>query len=224
MFKSLESSAGKWLIGCMTLLATSALGCGAMGDDQEALAAGEVGVVESALSSTLDLTIDEGNHDSTFLGSTALKMGTKIDRTLTFNAYFNSNVPYTTSDPSNQGDWCKLMGISTNRIHHNSIRLGWRWNPKTAKVELGFYGYIQGQYYRRYLTSVDLNTWVPVTIRMWNNGETVTVNGISYTENRSLGFSSWIPTSTWVLQTAYFGGDEVAPHKIKINVANNAVR
>ena len=96
--------------------------------------------------------------------------------------------------------------------------MGWAWNPATQQIDLAYYGYIQKQRTSVKLASVPLNTWVDCEIRLWRGGQTVTINGNSHTENHSLGLSGWLPTMTWVLMTAYFGGDETAPHDIDVEV------
>jgi hypothetical protein len=172
-------------------------------------------------------TIRKGHHYDTtcILGRTpGLHLSGHTDRTLTFKALFHPDAAYFTSDPANQGDWCKLMGISTLRIHHNSIRLGWRYVPATNKIGLGFYGYVKGQRIMPPIAEVDFNQWVDVEIRMWSGGESVTVNGAKYETNASLGFSALLPTPTVILDTAYFGGDETAPHDIHIDVKDVSVR
>jgi hypothetical protein len=164
--------------------------------------------------------IDQGcNYDSNFtLGPRAMALGTHMDRTVSFQCLFESSCAYITSNPADQADWCKLMGITTLDIHKNSIRLGWAWNPQTHKMALGFYGYIKGTRIMQEIAQVDLNTWVDVSIEMTPNLESVTVNGLKHEEQRSLGLSMFWPTPSWILRTAYFGGNETAPHEMKIDV------
>jgi hypothetical protein len=176
--------------------------------------------------------IKKGNHyDTNYLvGLRALQVKTRVDRTVSFRGYFYDNAAYTTSNPQNQSDWNKLMGITTNLIHKNSIRLGWSWRPPRAgdpnsgKMALGFYGYIRGQRISQEITRVPLRTWFDCVLRMHNGGLSVKVNGIEVKRDQSLGFSSVIPTMTWMLQTAYFGGDETAPHDINIRVEGIVAR
>lgn len=165
-------------------------------------------------------TIKKDCHNSTnhLFGTVAMNMCVKPDRALSFKVLFPSSTPYATQAPANQWDWNKLMGISTALIHKNSIRLGWRWNPTKNKVDLGYYGYIKGNRTMPEITSVDLNQWVDVRITMTKDGESVTVNGIKHEVKSPLGFSTFFPTPTWILKTAYFGGDEMAPHEFKIQI------
>lgn len=49
-------------------------------------------------------------------------------------------------------------------------------------------------------------------------GMSLSVNGIEHSERGGLGVAGWVPVSTWLLRTAYFGGDEKAPHTMHIDV------
>ena len=203
------------------LIAVSLCACGGA-EERGTLAHDEdVGDEATALTSSYNFRIPAGKHEGFLEGGVRdVHLGTKVNRTLHFQARFDSDVPYLTSAASDQMDWCKLMGLTTNRIHETSIRLGWRWNPATKLVELGFYGYVEGNRIDQQLAAVPLSQWADVTLHMDNNGLSVTVNGNTKTVQQSLGFSSWIPTTSWVLLTAYFGGNETAPHDIHIDVQN----
>jgi len=173
-----------------------------------------------ASSTSAQFHIKGGNHDSDKGGIRSLQLGWNPDRTQRFKATFHRDVPYATKAASNQGDWNKLMGFTTNQIHKNSIRLGWRWRPDLNKVEVGYYGYIQGTRTMLPLTTVALETPIDVEIHLWKNGELVRAAGASHTEGRSLGLSGFWPTTTWLLETAYFGGDETAPHDVDISITD----
>ena len=174
---------------------------------------------QDALTSSYDFKVPAGKHEGFLEGGVRdVHLGVHVDRTLHFQAQFQNDVPYTTSSPGDQTDWNKLMGLTTNRIHETSIRLGWAWNPKTSLVDLGFYGYVDGNRISQPLTSVPLMQWADVTIHMDNGGMSVTVNGNTKSVRQSLDFSSWIPTTSWVLLTCYFGGNETAPHDIHVDV------
>ena len=151
-------------------------------------------------------------------GPRAFALDTHLDRSVSFQCLFEPSCAYRTVNPVNQFSWNKLMGITTARIHHNSIRLGWRYDRTTAKISLGFYGYIKGNRIMKDLVEVDLGQWIDVRIEMTPNLESVTVNGTRIEENQSLGLSMFFPTPTWILRTAYFGGTETAPQDMAIEV------
>ena len=157
-------------------------------------------------------------HKSKPHGVRRLKLAKTFSRELHFQVSFGDGVRYTTADPQNQSDWNKLLGFTTNRIHKNSIRLGWSWNPATQRVRLGYYGYLDGARVMPQLTSVALGEWADVTIRFDDGGMSLSVNGVEHSERGSLGIASWVPVSTWFLRTAYFGGDEKAPHTMDLDV------
>jgi len=166
----------------------------------------------------IDFRIRRGAHDSTPRGITDICVATRTNRTLTYQILFTPSCAYTTAQPGNQLDWNKAPGFSTVFIHRNSIRLGWRYLPAEDKVELGFYGYIQGQRIEQALTKVALDTWTDIEVRMHDGGLAVRAGPNRYERNQSLGFSSWFPTPTMVLRTCYFGGDETAPHDMTVRV------
>lgn len=162
--------------------------------------------------------VREGKHKARPNGVRRLNLGRRYARELHFQVRFRDDARYTTSSPGNQADWNKLLGFTTNRIHKNSVRLGWAWNPGRNAMDLGFYGYLDGVRTMARLTSVALNAWADVSIRFWDGGMAVTVDGITKEVLGDDGVADWVPVSTWLLRTAYFGGDEKAPHAMHIDV------
>ncbi len=168
-------------------------------------------------SSSYEMTIKAGKHDSTLLGIGAPHIGWHVDRTLAFHAVFHADVPYATKAASNQWDWCKLMGLSTDEIHRDSVRLGWRWRPDLKKVEVGLYAYLDGQRTMTPLTTVPLEQELAVELRLWEGGASARAGGAYQEARGKLGLASWVPRITWRLHTAYFGGDETAPHAMHLS-------
>jgi hypothetical protein len=166
----------------------------------------------------VNFRIPKNKHKSRPNGVRKLKLKKSFSRQLHFQVRFGEDTRYTTSDPRNQSDWGKLLGFTTNRIHKNSIRLGWAWNPSNQKIDLGFYGYLDGQRTMARLTSVPTGEWADVSIRFDDGGMSLSVNGIEKSVRGDLGVAGWAPVSTWLLRTAYFGGDEKAPHTMHIDV------
>lgn len=169
------------------------------------------------LRTSYSFTIRAGKHGSNHDFVARPHIGRSVDRALRFTATFPAGVAYTTANPANQSDWNKLMGLTTDRIHKNSIRVGWRWNPKTSRVELGFYGYLDGAREMPMLTDVAPGQSIDCELQMKNAGLTARCGSFSHTQSGSMGVS--FPT-TWVLHSAYFGGDETAPHDIHVDVTN----
>lgn len=186
-----------------------------------ALLAGGVASAGPCQNTNLDdrhFVIKKGKHNGRPQSVVKWKLKRDFSRTLHFQVRFDASVRYATQDPQNQHDWNKIMGVTTYRIHKNSIRLGWRYNPKTDRVELGYYGYLGGARTMPMLTSVALGEWADVSLGMDNDSMFVEVNGVRHEETGDLKLPSVLPTSTWILATAYFGGDEKAPQTISVDV------
>jgi len=73
------------------------------------------------------------------------------------------------------------------------------------------------------LTTVALGEWADVPIKFDDGGMSLSVNGIEHSVRGSLGVAGWVPVSTWLLRTAYFGRDEKAPHTMHIDVRSIVV-
>jgi hypothetical protein len=172
---------------------------------------------EAAAARSIDFLIRKGSHkDSRGLG---IAHPGGIDRRLAFQVLFPASAAYRTRSPSHQADANKLMGLSSLRIHHTSLRLGWAYNPATSKITLRFYAYIQGTRVNEVITEVPLNQWVDVELRTRRDGMSARAAGVEVVKNQPVGRHP-----TWVLQTAYFGGVETAPQDIEIRVRNIRVR
>jgi hypothetical protein len=170
--------------------------------------------------------IGKDRHKGRPNGVRKLQLKRSFSRELHFQVRFKDDVRYTTADPRNQGDWNKLLGFTTNRIHKNSVRLGWAFDPslgESGEVRLGFYGYLDGVRTMERLGSVPLNEWADVSIRFDTGGMSVRVGQNEKVVRGDLGVADWVPVSTWLLRTAYFGGDEKAPHTMHIEVRNLVV-
>src|SRR5260221_7763186 len=169
------------------------------------------------LRTSYDFTVKSGHHRSNHDFIARPHLGHRVDRALSFRAAFSADVAYATQNPSNQSDWNKLMGLTTDRIHKNSIRIGWRWNPRSQRVELGFYGYLNGARFMQMLADVAPGQAIDCELRMTNQGLFARAGSALHAENGSLGVS--LPLTS-VLHSAYFGGDETAPHDIHVSVSN----
>lgn len=173
--------------------------------------------------SDVTFRIAKDRHKGRPNGVRKLQLKCSFSRELHFQVRFRDDVRYTTADPRNQGDWNKLLGFTTNRIHKNSIRLGWAFDPslgESGEVRLGFYGYLDGVRTMERLGSVPLNAWADVSIRFDSGGMSVRVGDKEKTVHGDLGVADWVPVSSWLLRTAYFGGDEKAPHTMHVEVRN----
>ncbi|MBS2025237.1 MAG: hypothetical protein JST92_22785 [Deltaproteobacteria bacterium] len=174
--------------------------------------------VQAAKLNDADFRLKKGKHDASGEGFRAHlpKIGKHHDRRVSFQVQFDANTAYTTSNPGDQSDCNKVMGISIVRIHEDSIRLGWAFDPKTNKMQLSFYGYYNGNRMIQPMLQVPLGQWVPVEIKLNDQGMSVRA-GAQYVEKKvDLGWKG-LTTST-ILRTAYFGGEETAPHDMDVRV------
>lgn len=131
---------------------------------------------------------------------------------LRFMALFDSSCIYTNSNPENIFDINKLYGFSDcGSLHHeNSARVGWLWNGKM--IELYAYCYT-GSVRKNVLlgttaigTPADLGISVqPNQYQFFYNG-TITTVPRHCTNNSAQGYKLY----------PYFGGDETAPHDIRV--------
>jgi hypothetical protein len=174
----------------------------------------------SALKTDIDFLIKRGEHRDSTPGSgpKALKIGRK-ERSVSFRALFTSSAAYRVPG---QTSWNKLMGISSNRIRQLSLRLGWAYDPSDGKMALGFYAYRKGDRIMEPLTKVPLNAWVDVTVRLGPRVLSIQAGGAKVEKTGDTGMKAL--TSTWILQTAYFGGNDKAPQEITVQVRSVRAR
>jgi hypothetical protein len=132
-----------------------------------------------------------------------------------FMAQFDSSCIYYTADTKNSGDINKLYGFSDcGSFHHeNSARIGWVWNGRA--VDLYAYCYVDSIRNSRLLTTVDIGEPIELSIRPENgqylfgvNGETICSMKRGCTGAGISGYQLY----------PYFGGDETAPHEIRIYI------
>lgn len=159
-------------------------------------------------SSYVTYTIAAGGHSSD-------KSGLKFVKTseMKFVVKFDSSAIYQTVDSLNQYDINKLYGFSEgSNNQYNSARIGWSWYNNA----LHLYGYVYNKGVRSYqkITSVDIGQEHMCSIKVSEFSYIFTVNGISVTLGRDLSTS----TARRYQQYPYFGGNEVAPHKITIQI------
>lgn len=135
-------------------------------------------------------------------------------KVLQFKTIFDSSAIYKTKLAANQNDINKLYGAADCGTHHhdNSARFGWRWNGKT--VEIFAYNYVNKA--RKFVKLGD------AAIGQENNYSisTDSKNYIFKFNNKVTTLSRHCSTSSFsgYLLYPYFGGDETAPHDIRIHI------
>jgi hypothetical protein len=133
--------------------------------------------------------------------------------TISFTAVFDSSCIYQTVDPSNQNEINKLYGFSDCNSHHleNSARIGWRWSNDSLRI-FGFVHY-GGEMISQQITTAQIDSVLNCCITCLDTAYEFNVNG-----NVLLLPRHCSGKYTRYRLYPYFGGDETAPHKIKIQL------
>lgn len=131
---------------------------------------------------------------------------------LKFAVKFDSSAIYQTADPENQYDINKLYGFADNGALHQqfSARFGWRWSG--GALRLFAYNYNDGVRDSKELGTLKIGEEAHCSIKVSGgqyiftlNGKVETMPRLSTTE-KGKGYRLY----------PYFGGDEVAPHEVRI--------
>jgi hypothetical protein len=156
---------------------------------------------------TATYTIKKGGHSS----SSPFKV-VSADR-IRFEVVFDSSAIYKTAKPANQADINKLYGLSDcgSDHHTNSARFGWRWYNN--QLEIHAYTYLNKKRQSALVGVVPLGKPAVYEIKMQEGEYVFTLNGVQVKLPRACngkgeGYQLY----------PYFGGDEVAPHDIKIAI------
>jgi hypothetical protein len=133
---------------------------------------------------------------------------------LKFRVLFDSSCIYTTSREWNTADVNKLYGFSDcNTGHHvNSARFGWRWSGQA--LEILAYCYVNGERQSKLLGTIPIGQPVDMSIRLQESEYIFELNGQSFRMPRYCATSRAEGYQLY----PYFGGDETAPHDVKILV------
>lgn len=152
-------------------------------------------------------TILQGQHYALENSLKAIETGE-----MAFVVKFDSSAIYKTVDPENQYDINKLFGFSDNGDQHHqfSARIGWRWSD--GALRLFAYTYNGGSRNERELTDVLIGAEVPCSIKVVGEVYQFTVNKTVVTMPRQ----SKTPLGKGYQLYPHFGGDETAPHEIRI--------
>lgn len=136
---------------------------------------------------------------------------------LNFTVIFDSSAIYTSQDPQNQADINKLYGFSDNNANHHlfSARFGWRWYNHS--LELLAYIYNDGKRSWRKLDHVTIGKPVTCSIKVSGSHYIFAVNG----KKTILPRKSKTTKAAGYLLYPYFGGNESAPHEIRIWIKIN---
>ncbi|HUC82255.1 MAG TPA: hypothetical protein VMR70_15225 [Flavisolibacter sp.] len=136
---------------------------------------------------------------------------------LKFVVKFDSSAIYQTVDPQNQYDINKLYGFSDNgESHHRfSARIGWRWSE--GALRLFGYTYNNGVRAEKEISTIAIGSEVVCAIKVLGESYQFTVNG----KTELMPRASAMPVAKGYQLYPYFGGDEVAPHEVRIWIRLN---
>ncbi len=155
-----------------------------------------------------EYTIAAGEH---YCDKTVIK-AVSITKML-FKVKFNSSAIYTNVDPLNQYDINKLYGFTEGYDPHvNSARMGWSYN--NGALRLYAYAYNNGQRLSEEISAVNIGETLNCSIKLDGNHYIFTVNDKQVKLARALSG----PIAEGYQLFPYFGGDETAPHAIRISI------
>ncbi len=151
--------------------------------------------------------INQGNHYCQQTGFATSEYGE-----LKFQVKFDSSAIYSTVVAENQYDINKLYGFSDNGGDHMqfSARIGWRWSE--GALRLFGYTHNHGQMDFKEVSQVSIGAEHACSIAVSGNSYVFTVDGKSITMDRE----STTESAKGYKLFPYFGGDETAPHQIRI--------
>lgn len=133
---------------------------------------------------------------------------------LRFQVIFDSSAIYETIKAENQYDINKLYGFSDcETMHHaNSARFGWRWNG--SSIEIHAYWYNDSIRHYQFLDNAVIGEPLELTIKVLPQEYEFRIKKATYRFPRHCNST----TISGYLLYPYFGGDEFAPHDIRIRI------
>ncbi|MHA4844167.1 hypothetical protein ACX0G7_08385 [Flavitalea antarctica] len=157
--------------------------------------------------SFIHYTIERGSHYSNRNPVIAVDY-----RRQQFIAVFDSSAVYRTINPANQYDVNKLYGFSDNNEHHhrNSARFGWRWSDSALRIFA--YVYNEGAMMTREIGTITIGTAHQFEIEISQGSYIFTLNEKKLVMSRTSRTHTGIGYKLY----PYFGGDEAAPHDVRI--------
>jgi hypothetical protein len=131
-----------------------------------------------------------------------------------FEVLFDSSCIYSNIIPENQYDINKLYGFSDcgSAHHQNSARVGWLWNG--SAIELHAYCYVSGVRTSQLMGTLQPGQPAQISIAVQPKQYVFEWNGKKTVIDRSCGSEKMEGYQLY----PYFGGDEIAPHDIRIYI------
>jgi hypothetical protein len=154
-------------------------------------------------------TIKKGHHYSKGKKQNFLKTKTHFE----YSVLFDDSAKYTTATLENQHDINKLVGFidcGSLNVHKNSARFGWRWYQ--GAVQILAYTYVDKVRNSEYLGDAEIGKPAHYSIKVDGSQYVFNFNGREVRMLRGCHKAHTLKTGEY----PYFGGDEVAPHKVQI--------
>jgi hypothetical protein len=135
---------------------------------------------------------------------------------LQFAVKLDSSAIYESVEKINQYDINKLYGFSDNNSDHHqySARFGWSWTENALRLYA--YVYNEGKVSKTELGTVAIGEEVTCSIQVAGDHYVFTMNDAQLNVPRS----SSTPLAKGYMLYPYFGGDETAPHDVRIWIKN----
>lgn len=121
-------------------------------------------------------------------------------------------------------DWNKVIGLGFVGSKDQSLdgvpphqvdgaRVGWRYNTKTGRIDLGAYAYVEGKRIDFKVAETAINQPTRMTIKIDYDRKVYQVLGgtpIPFTHNKTFAYNTGL----------YFGGNQPAPHRIRVKIVD----
>ncbi|NEU65835.1 hypothetical protein [Spirosoma agri] len=104
-----------------------------------------------------------------------------------------------------------LDGVPPHQI--DGARVGWRYNTKTKRIDLGAYAYIAGKRVDFKVAETAINQPTRLTIKIDYDRKVYQILGgtpIPFTHDKSFAYATGL----------YFGGSQPAPHRIRVKIVD----
>ena len=154
--------------------------------------------------------IKQDKHRSVF------RIKTTRSKKIEFSCIFDQSAVYKTKDPNNQADINKLYGLSDCGTNHmeSSIRFGWRWYDDS--LEIHWFKHSDNKFSFGKICNVTLGLPFKCSLKIKEDKYVMNVDG---NEVEIIRAPCGLNYHRYYLYP-YFGGDETAPHDIRIKIKN----
>ena len=166
------------------------------------------------------VVIEAGEHEPSPKRKVALLISpSEVSATVTFDSTCIYDLGVDDTD-----DWNKVIGLGFVGSKDQSLagqpphqvdgaRVGWRWNKQRKCIDLGAYIYVEGKRIDFKVAETTINTPTKLTIKIDYDRKLYQVLGgkaVPFTHSKTFAYNTGL----------YFGGNQVAPHRIRVKVVD----